>query len=77
MDLPFFCFHVGHRPTRLSAGDLAIVLLEGLSATSGPENNLLLFQSLAKNRRQKSAKKAASPFHFEHSGGQALVRLAD
>jgi hypothetical protein len=48
MDLPFFCFHIGHRPTRLSAGDLAIVLLAPISATSGPENNIVHFQWLAK-----------------------------
>jgi hypothetical protein len=61
----------------LSAGDLAIVIFGGLSATSGPGNNIDCFQALEKNHRQKSAKKAASPFHFDRSGDQALVSPED
>jgi hypothetical protein len=53
MDLPFLCFHVGHRPTRLSAGDQAFILLRALTATSGPGNNTVYFQRVTKIHWQK------------------------
>jgi len=45
----------------------------GLSATSGPENNIDYLQALAENRRQKPGKNQALAFHFDKRGDQALV----
>jgi hypothetical protein len=75
MDLPFFYLHVGHRPTRLSAGDLAIVLLAPISATSGPENNRVCLQILEYFIARRPGKNPAPAFHFDRKGDQGLVRL--
>jgi hypothetical protein len=74
MSLPFLCLVPATDRHALSAGDLAIVLLAAISATSGPENNVDYLQSLGEISAPNTGKNPALAFHFDRKGDQALVR---